>query len=396
VPDDRRDRATWTWVSPMRAVDDGFLAIVQANPTLRPRVGNPDEMRSNRLTRTLAVLKFRVTDPELGMPEAIDGAVVTALNEEAIAAAALANKGGINLIATYEAFGAKMQGAVRQEVIFANHLRDAGRPPGWLSVPLVLTSHTWENAKNEQSHQDPVMAEAMLGELAPGARVLFPADYNTAGAVIAGVYRTRGEIWTVVVPKEARVPELFSAAEAETLLADGACVVPFAGHRPDAATLVLTALGAYQLGEVLTASDRLTARAVPHRVVYVLEPGRFRAPRSEAEAALSAAPELVARLWPGAAAARVFLVHTRPEPMLGVLAPLSTGPATVALGYVGAGGTLDTPGLLYVNRCSWAHVLRAAARAAGVDEGAWLDEPEREALDGRRNPTGVIVPPPRR
>jgi phosphoketolase len=209
IPTDRRERSTWTLSSPMRAIDDVFVGVVEANPQLRPRVGNPDEMRSNRLTRTLERLKFRVTDPEPGMPEAIDGAVITALNEEAVASAALANNGGINLIATYEAFGAKMQGVVRQEVIFANHLREAGRPPRWLSIPLVLTSHTWENAKNEQSHQDPVMAEAMLGEVAPGSRVLFPADYNSAACTIAAVYETQGQIWTLVVPKEMRIPDLF-------------------------------------------------------------------------------------------------------------------------------------------------------------------------------------------
>ena len=67
--------------------------------------------------------------------------MVTALNEGAVASAALGNKGGINIIVTYEAFGAEMLGVVRQEIIFANHRKAAGRPPGWLSVPLVLTSH---------------------------------------------------------------------------------------------------------------------------------------------------------------------------------------------------------------------------------------------------------------
>ena len=111
----------------MAAVDAGFLAAVQANPHLRPRVGNPDEMRSNRMLRILDALKFRVTDPEPGIPESTDGAVITALNEEAVASAALANKGGINIIATYEAFGAKMHGVVRQEIIFLNHCNEAGR-----------------------------------------------------------------------------------------------------------------------------------------------------------------------------------------------------------------------------------------------------------------------------
>src|SRR5207244_4302101 len=98
---------------------------------------------------------------------------------------------GINIVVTYEAFAPKMLGVLRQELIFAEHAALAGRPPGWLSLPLVLTSHTWENAKNEQSHQDPTMAEAMLGELAHASRVVFPPDANTARLALHAVYATR-------------------------------------------------------------------------------------------------------------------------------------------------------------------------------------------------------------
>ncbi len=59
VPENRLDRSAWTRTSPMYAVDATFLATVQANPHLRPRVGNPDEMRSNRMQGTLDALKFR-------------------------------------------------------------------------------------------------------------------------------------------------------------------------------------------------------------------------------------------------------------------------------------------------------------------------------------------------
>jgi phosphoketolase len=121
VPATRRDRTTWTTTSAMTAIDDGFLATVRANPALRPRVGNPDEMRSNRMQDTLDALKFRVTAPEKDVPEAIDGAVITALNEEAIVGAALGNKGGLNIVVTYEAFAPKMLGALRQEIIFSEH-----------------------------------------------------------------------------------------------------------------------------------------------------------------------------------------------------------------------------------------------------------------------------------
>ncbi|MGH7821573.1 MAG: xylulose 5-phosphate 3-epimerase, partial [Candidatus Binatia bacterium] len=44
-------------VSPMESLDEYFCAVVQSNPGLRPRVGNPDELRSNRMNRTLDRLK---------------------------------------------------------------------------------------------------------------------------------------------------------------------------------------------------------------------------------------------------------------------------------------------------------------------------------------------------
>ncbi len=384
----------WTRASPMDAVDAGFTALVRANPHLRPRVGNPDEMRSNRLLATLEALKFRVTAPEPGVPESVHGAVITALNEEAVACAALANKGGINLIHTYEAFGTKMHGALRQEVIFAHHCAQAGRPQRWLSIPLVLTSHTWENGKNEQSHQDPSMAEAMLGELSHVSRVVFPADFNTAAAAVHALYQTRGQLWTLVVPKAPAIPDLFTAGEAQRLVAEGGCRLDRAGHRSGEAELILAAVGAYQLGEVLAASRRLAARDVPHAVVYLFEPGRFRRPRSEGEGAHQAPAALRAALFPARARARLLLTHTRPEWLRGLLEPLQEAERVAALGYVSRGGTYDTPGLLFANRSSWAHVVAGAARLLGLEPAALLEEAELEALAGRRSPHGIIVPPP--
>src|SRR5690606_18291127 len=151
--------------SAMDAVDDWFVELAKANPGLRVRIGNPDELASNKMGHTLELLRHRVNEPEPGVPEDVHGAVITALNEEAVAAAALGNKAGLNLIVSYEAFAVKMLGLMRQEIIFARHQRQAGNPPQWLPVPLIVTSHTWENAKNEQSHQDPTIGEALLGEV---------------------------------------------------------------------------------------------------------------------------------------------------------------------------------------------------------------------------------------
>jgi phosphoketolase len=326
------------------------------------------------------------------VPEAVDGAVITALNEEAVASAALANKGGINIIITYEAFGAKMHGVVRQEIIFSNHCNEAGRRQGWLSVPLVLTSHTWENAKNEQSHQDPVMAEAMLGERSDVSRVLFVPDYNTAATVIEGVYQTQGQIWTLVVPKYDAAVDVFTAEEAVRLLEQGALRLDWASHRLSEQRVVLTALGAYQLEQVVRASLRLAERDVPHSVVYMLEPGRFRAPRSEGERAHAAPATLRDELYPDSVPQRVFVTHTRPEPLLGTLQPLHTGrERTVALGFAGQGGTLTVPGMLFVNRCTWAHTLAAVAGVLGLPREDLLTPEEAAALDGKASPEGVIV-----
>jgi len=393
VPDKRQDTTKWSWYAPMYAIDDMFLAVVHDNPHLRVRVGNPDEMRSNRLQGTLDRHKFRVSDPEPGIPESVDGTVITALNESAVASAALGNKGGINLIATYEAFGAKMQGVVRQEIIFANHCREwCGCGPGWLSIPLVLTSHTWENAKNEQSHQDPSMAESMLGEVSDVSRVLFVADYNTAAVVMRELYQTHGQIWTLVVSKYEAVPDLFTEAEASLLVKQGALRLDWTSHKLGDQQLILTAIGGYQLVEVLKASARLAERDVSHSVVYMIEPGRFRFPRSRGEEIHVASGEIHSELYPESVPARIFVSHTRPEVVLGVLQPISTGPAgTVGLGYIGQGGTLTPPGLMFINRCTWAHILDRASSVLNLPRGELLSREEQAALDGRASAEGVII-----
>ena len=103
--------------STMAAVDRYFVDLVAANPDLRPRVGNPDELASHRLTEVLKTLRHRVCEPESDL-EAVDGKIISVLNEEAVVSACLANQSGLNLVASYEAFCVKMLGAVRQSLIY--------------------------------------------------------------------------------------------------------------------------------------------------------------------------------------------------------------------------------------------------------------------------------------
>lgn len=367
---------------PMEALDEHFVAIVRANPRLRPRVGNPDELKSNHMGRTLEFLRHRVNAPEPGAPEAVDGAIITALNEEAVIGAALGNKGGINLAVSYEAFAMKMLGALRQEVIFARRQREIGRSPGWLSVPLIATSHAWENSKNEQSHQDPTLPEALLGEMSDTSRVLFPIDANCAVAALRAVYRTHGQIACLVTPKRA-VPHVLSAEEAERGMTEGALTI--AGDSDDA-DIQFVAIGAYQAQEALAAHARLEARGVKSCVTAVLEPGRWREPRDKIEQNYVAVDEALTGLFKPEAP-RIILTHTRPAPMLGLLRRLDAGPKrTRALGFVNRGGTLDVFGMLFANRCTWAHAIKAGCELLGTMPAAMLSQEELLAVEERGDP----------
>src|SRR5690606_28292630 len=280
-------------VSPMRAIDDAFVDLVQANPGLRVRVGNPDELQSNRMGRTLQLLKHRVDNPEAGGMEAVDGSVITALNEEAVIGAVLGNKGGLNIAVSYEAFAVKMLGALRQDILFARHQREAGVPPGWLGVPLVLTSHTWENGKNEQSHQDPTLCEALLGEMSDTARVFFPVDASTAVASLQEVYRSHGVIGAIVAPNQ-EMPQWFDAARGHEDVAEG-----FAALHPLSPVIrvQILAVCAYQLQEAVRAAGVLSAAGCSAQVVSVLDPGRLRTARYRIEAYFVVSDDVLAHAF---------------------------------------------------------------------------------------------------
>ncbi len=372
-------------ISPMRAIDDAFVDLVEANSQLRVRVGNPDELQSNRMVRTLAVLKHRVDKPEPGGLEAVDGAVITALNEEAVVGAALGNKGGLNIAVSYEAFAVKMLGALRQEILFARHQREAGIAPAWLGVPVIMTSHTWENGKNEQSHQDPTLCEALLGEMSDTSRVLFPVDAATAVASLQSVYASRGVIGGLLVPKQ-EMPQIFDASYAAQAVRDGFAVL---NPLQDGTRIQLLAVGAYQLEEARRAAQVLEEGGCPAQVVAILEPGRLRQPRDKIEADFVLEDDVLEQAFP-AGVPRIIISHSRPEPMLGTLRRLDGGPeSTLALGYINRGGTFDVQGMLFANRCTWAHIVAHASKLLGHELQQFLPSRLRSALEGRGDPADL-------
>ncbi len=373
--------------SPMAAVDQWMVPLIHANSGLRFRLGNPDELRSNRMSKTLALLQHRVTNPEQGNDEGYLGQVITALNEEAVVCAALANKAGLNLVVSYEAFAVKMLGAIRQEIIFARHQKELGRSAQWHSVPIIVTSHTWENGKNEQSHQDPTLTDTLLGEMSDQVRVLYPADANSAIEAMQSVYAERGKLALLVIPKQ-DIPVMLTRLQAEVLSTQGALVL----EDPNGAEVDLVAVGAYQLQEMRKAFERLKQRGVAARLVYVQEPARFREARDEWEEGVLHPEPL--QVFPSCQRARIWLTHGRPEVLQGMLRPIDLGPGcSIFMGYRNRGGTLDVSGLLYANRCTWAHVLDRLSKVLGVQVDAWLDPAEVLAAHHQGDPY-VLIPWP--
>lgn len=344
--------------SPMEFIDQQFCKLVQANPQLRVRLGNPDELKSNRMQQTLRLLCHRVLEVEQGASESITGSVITALNEEAVVCAALGNKGGLNLVVSYEAFAAKMLGAIRQEIIFARHQKEVGRPAKWLSVPIIATSHLWENGKNEQSHQDPLFGEAMMAEMSDVVRVVYPADANSAAACLNACFGTQGQIWAMTIAKQP-VPSVLNRDQAKQLVRDGALAL----NEPEETSTQLIAVGSYQLGVCLEVKALLDEKGISVQIIYILEPGRFRVARDETEKEVVVNELLREKLFPSTCKLRVFVTHFHAESLMGVCRPLDLGTdRCLAFGYNNHGGTLDTEGLLKANGCDSATIVNAINR----------------------------------
>ncbi len=375
---------------PMDAADDFFIDLCNLNKNLRPRVGNPDELLSNRMDGVLKNLNMRTIYPEENMHESTKGDIVTILNEEAVIAAAIGNKGGINIAVTYEAFGAKMMGEIRQEITFSKRKKDSGQEVGWISFPLILTSHTWENSKNEISHQNTVMCEAMIGESSEVSRVLFPADYNSCYATMGACYATYGQIWTIVNAKT-EMPSLLSSKESIMLLKNGAIKLDWLGYKQDSAKLWLVAIGSFQLLEIIKASERLTEKKIAHGVSYIIEPARMRDPRNPQEEAICLKDSNIMKIIPEGVKSLVVSVHCRPEIIRGVMHRTLVNYNASVLGFIGNGGTLSPEGMLFINKCSWAHIVNDSCKLLQKDCKDILSSDEIAALNHKKSPHGLII-----
>ena len=137
----------------------------------------------------------------------------------------------------------------------------------------------------------------------------------------------------------------------------------------------------------MRAAQRLQEAEMGYRIVYLQEPGRFRAPRDRWELESLASDELVEQLFPDRYRMRVLLTHMRPEVIRGHLwTILPNANSTYVLGYRNRGGTLDEFGMQFVNRACWGNVLAACARLQDLPRTALLTIEEAAAVAGKGDP----------
>ena len=217
-----------------------------------------------------------------------------------------------------------------------------------------------------------------MSDVAP---VFFPCDANTAVAQLAQLYQQRGRIATVVAAKNV-LPVVCDAVQAQVAAKHGAITL----HHEPQAQIQLLAIGAYQLQAVQRAAKVLQQHGVAVSVVAIVEPARFRIARDAQEANYVLDDEALAACIPYVQK-RLFVCHTRPEVMTGVLRRLDTGYSQSRfVGYKNRGGTLDVFGMLYANGITWAHLLSYCAELLAIDVHLWLNDQQVLAVKGLLQP----------
>ena len=152
------------------------------------------------------------------------------------------------------------------------------------------------------------------------------------------------------------------------------------------AQIQLLAIGAYQLQAVQRAAQCLQKQGVSVSVIAIIEPARLRIARDAQEASYVLNDEGLAACIPYVQK-RLFVCHTRPEIMTGVLRRLDTGYGqSCFVGYKNRGGTLDVFGMLYANGITLAHLVKHSAVLLGLDLTLLLSDSEIQAVNGLIQP----------
>ncbi|MGA4814865.1 hypothetical protein ACPA9J_03650 [Pseudomonas aeruginosa] len=154
---------------------------------------------------------------------------------------------------------------------------------------------------------------------------------------------------------------------------------------------MLVAIGAYQLQQALLAARRLEAAGHRTAVTRGHRAGPLQSTPRRTRAGLCGRRPL-----PCAPCSRRLppcghrLRTCDPEPTLGLMHRIDTGARQTRAWATARGGTLDVAGMLFANRCTWAH-RRGGGRSRARCRSAELAEPPRSGPPCRRGDPRVIT-----
>jgi xylulose-5-phosphate/fructose-6-phosphate phosphoketolase len=217
---------------------------------------SPDETYSNKLDAVFGATHrsfnwpMKPWDKDLGP----NGRVYEMLSEHTLAALLQGYilTGRYAVMASYEAFMQVVTSMVDQ---YAKYLRIC-RETSWRSeIPsanYILTSSSWRQDHNGFSHQNPGFISDMLERHGNFVNVYFPADANSAVAVMKTCLESKSQI-NVIVGGKTDDPVWLTPEEAEAEVKAGISIWGFASdENPD---IVLAASGNYMVKESLAAID---------------------------------------------------------------------------------------------------------------------------------------------
>ncbi|MCD5382417.1 MAG: phosphoketolase family protein [Candidatus Pacebacteria bacterium] len=257
--------------SSMAQIGDYMRDVVTLNATERNfRLMSPDETYSNKLDAVFDVTKRAFVWPHRDWDKdmAWDGRVLEMLSEHNLQGLmqGYVLTGRHAVFASYEAFVqivASMADQYAKYLAIAREVSWRGDVP---SVNYILTSSGWRQEHNGFSHQNPGFIDDMLQRQGCFTNVYFPADANTALAVMEQSLASKNEMNIIVCGKRP-MPCWRSLEEAKTDLAEGLTIWDFASDEDP--HMVFSAVGDYLTNETLAAINLIKKEVPKMRIRYV-------------------------------------------------------------------------------------------------------------------------------
>jgi xylulose-5-phosphate/fructose-6-phosphate phosphoketolase len=222
------------------------------------RFFSPDETYSNKLDKIFATTKRAWVWPTESFDEDLNpqGRVIEMLSEHTLQGLmqgyVLTGRHGI--FASYESFIQIISSMADQYAKFLKQAKEVKWRGNIPSLNYILTSSGWRQEHNGFSHQNPGFIDDMLQRQGDFINVYFPADGNSALAVIDECLNSSYGI-NVIVAGKTLEPRWVDVDFAKEQLKEGLAIWNFASQEnPD---IVFAAAGDYLTKEALAAIDLL-------------------------------------------------------------------------------------------------------------------------------------------